>query len=51
MSTLQILTKISKQKILKPIIGKKKHLTELEKAKGSAVKDIQGIIDDLFQKK
>ena len=43
---------ISEQKqILQTINDKKKHLTELEKAKEQAVKDIQGIVDGLFQKK
>ena len=46
------LPKIPEQKkILKTIMEKKKHLTELEKAKEQAVKDIQGIVDNLFQKK
>jgi type I restriction enzyme M protein len=39
------------QKILDIISKKKQHLVELEKAKEKAVKDIQIIVDELFQKK
>ncbi len=39
------------KKMLQTINDKNKHLTELEKAKEKAVKDIQGIVDDLFQEK
>ena len=43
---------ISEQKkMLKIIKEKNRHLIELEQAKEQAVKDIQKIVDDLFQKK
>ena len=42
-------TIIQQKKILETINKKNQHLTELEKAKEKAVKDIQGIVDDLFQ--